>query len=154
MNGVNKVFILGNLGRDPEVKELQSGTKVANLPVATTENYKDRNGERQERTEWHNVDLWNRQAEIAEQYLSKGDTVFIEGTIRTDKWQDQEGNDRYTTKIRGLSMTMLGKRNRDEGGAPGGAPAAASGPEKGQNQPEGGSADLGQEEDDSDDLPF
>lgn len=152
MNGVNKVFILGNLGRDPEIKELQSGSKVANLPVATTENFKDRNGERQERTEWHNVDLWNRQAEIAEQYLSKGDTVFIEGTIRTDKWQDQEGNDRYTTKIRGLSMTMLGKRNRDEGG---GAPAAASpGPEKGQNQPEGGSADLGQEEDDSDDLPF
>ncbi|MFB6257211.1 MAG: single-stranded DNA-binding protein, partial [Flavobacteriales bacterium] len=73
MNGVNKVFILGNLGRDPEVKELQSGSKVANLPVATTETFKDRNGERQERTEWHNVDLWNRQAEIAEQYLSKGD---------------------------------------------------------------------------------
>jgi single-strand DNA-binding protein len=153
MNGVNKVFILGNLGKDPEIKELQSGSKVANLPVATTENFKDRNGERQERTEWHNVDLWNRQAEIAEQYLSKGDTVFIEGTIRTDKWQDQEGNDRYTTKIRGLSMTMLGKRNRDEGGG-GSAPAAASGPEKGQNQPEGGSADLGQGEDDSDDLPF
>lgn len=149
MNGVNKVFILGNLGRDPEVKELQSGTKVANIPVATTENYKDRNGERQERTEWHNVDLWNRQAEVAEQYLSKGDTVFIEGTIRTDKWQDQEGNDRYTTKIRGLSMTMLGKRNRDEGGA-----ASAPQPEKGQNQPEGGSADLDQGGDDSDDLPF
>ena len=149
MNGVNKVFILGNLGRDPEVKELQSGTKVANIPVATTENYKDRNGERQERTEWHNVDLWNRQAEVAQEYLSKGDTVFIEGTIRTDKWQDQEGNDRYTTKIRGLSMTMLGKRNKDESGG-GGAPA----PEKGQNQPEGGSADLDQEGDDSDDLPF
>ncbi len=148
MNGVNKVFILGNLGKDPEVKELQSGSKVANLPVATTENYKDRNGERQERTEWHNVDLWNRQAEIAQEYLSKGDTVFIEGTIRTDKWQDQEGNDRYTTKIRGLSMTMLGKRSRDEAGG------AAPQPEKGKNEPEGGSADLGQEEGDSDDLPF
>lgn len=150
MNGVNKVFILGNLGRDPEVKELQSGSKVANIPVATTETFKDRNGERQERTEWHNVDLWNRQAEIAQEYLSKGDSVFIEGTIRTDKWQDQEGNDRYTTKIRGLSMTMLGKRSGTEGG--GGA--AAPSPEKGQNQPEGGSADLGQEGDDSDDLPF
>lgn len=151
MNGVNKVFILGNLGKDPEVKELQSGGKVANLPVATTENYKDRSGERQERTEWHNVDLWNRQAEVAQEYLSKGDSVFIEGTIRTDKWQDQEGNDRYTTKIRGLSMTMLGKRSGNDGGGGG---AAAPSPEKGQNQPEGGSADLGQEGDDSDDLPF
>lgn len=151
MNGVNKVFILGNLGKDPEVKELQSGGKVANLPVATTENYKDRSGERQERTEWHNVDLWNRQAEVAQEYLSKGDSVFIEGTIRTDKWQDQEGNDRYTTKIRGLSMTMLGKRSGNDGGGGG---AAAPSPEKGQNQPEGGSADLGQEADDSDDLPF
>ncbi len=150
MNGVNKVFILGNLGRDPEVKELQSGTKVANIPVATTETFKDRNGERQERTEWHNVDLWNRQAEIAQEYLSKGDSVFIEGTIRTDKWQDQEGNDRYTTKIRGLSMTMLGKRSGNEGSGGGAAPS----PEKGQNQPEGGNADLGQEGDDSDDLPF
>lgn len=155
MNGVNKVFILGNLGRDPEVKELQSGAKVANLPVATTETYKDRNGERQERTEWHNVDLWNRNAEIAQEYLSKGDTVFIEGTIRTDKWQDQEGNDRYTTKIRGLSMTMLGKRNRD--GAPGAASAPPSGeePAKGANQPEGGNADLsGNNEGEEDDLPF
>lgn len=153
MNGVNKVIILGNLGKDPEVKELQSGTKVANLPVATTETYKDRNGERQERTEWHNVDLWNRQAEVAQEYLSKGDTVFIEGKIQTDKWQDQDGNDRYTTKIRGLSMTMLGKRSRDGGPAAGAAPS--NGPqEKSQNQPEGGNADLSEEGKDDDDLPF
>lgn len=155
MNGVNKVFILGNLGRDPEVKELQSGTKVANIPVATTETYKDRNGERQERTEWHNVDLWNRNAEIAQEYLSKGDSVFIEGTIRTDKWQDQEGNDRYTTKIRGLSMTMLGKRSRE--GAPGAASAPPAGNQapKGENQPEGGNADIsGDNGGEDDDLPF
>ncbi len=148
-------MLLGNLGQDPEVKHLEGGAVVARLNVATTETYKDRNGERQERTEWHKVDLWNRQAEVAEQYLSKGDTVFIEGTIRTDKFQDNEGNDRYMTKIRGLSMSMLGKRNQGGGGQ-----AAPSQEQQAQNtsaapvaqEPSGSGSSSGEEEED--DLPF
>ena len=118
---VNKVIIVGNLGRDPEVRTMQSGDKVANFSVATSERWKDRNsGEMQERTEWHRVVIFGRTAEIAEQYLRKGSKVYIEGQLQTRKWEDnQTGQERYTTEIvirpyRG-EMTMLDSR-RDGGG--------------------------------------
>ncbi len=105
---LNKVFLIGNLGADPDSRYTQDGTCVCNIRLATTERYKDRNGEQQERTEWHRVVLWGRLGEIASQYLRKGSRVFVEGRIETRKWQDREGNDRYTTEIRASEMKMLG----------------------------------------------
>ena len=97
---VNKVILVGNLGRDPEVRNFQNGGKVVNLRIATSENYKDREGNRQERTEWHSVAIFNeRLGEVAEKYLRKGSTVYIEGKLETRKWQDKDGQDRYTTEI-------------------------------------------------------
>ena len=122
---VNKVIIVGNLGRDPEVRSFQNGGKVVNLRIATSETWRDRNsGERKERTEWHSVAIFNENlAKIAEQYLRKGSTVYIEGQLETRKWQDQSGADRYTTEIvlrqyRG-ELTLLG--GRGEGGGGGGS---------------------------------
>ena len=119
MAGVNKVIIVGNLGRDPEVKTMSNGNLVANLSIATSETWKDSTtGERQERTSWHNIAIFNeRLAEIAEQYLRKGSQVYIEGQLETRKWQDQAGNDRYTTEVvlknfKG-ELTMLGGRSDD-----------------------------------------
>ncbi|MCF8256362.1 MAG: single-stranded DNA-binding protein [Flavobacteriales bacterium] len=108
MAGVNKVILVGNLGADPEVKTLESGTKVATIRLATTERYKDRDGNPQERTEWHNVVLWRGLAEITEKYLKKGRQVYIEGSLQTRKWTDQNGADRYTTEIIAREMNMLG----------------------------------------------
>ena len=119
---VNKVIIVGNLGRDPEVRSFQNGGKVVNLRIATSETWRDRNsGERKERTEWHSVAIFNENlAKIAEQYLRKGSTVYIEGQLETRKWQDQSGQDRYTTEIvlrqyRG-DLTLLGGRGDAAGG--------------------------------------
>jgi len=131
MASLNKVMIIGNLGKDPEVRYTTSGQAVASFSVATSEKFKNRNGEMEERTEWHNVVLWGRQAEIAGEYLAKGRTVFIEGRLQTRKWQDKDGRDRYTTEIVGDRMQMLG--GKGEGGGGGGArqggarPAAAEG---------------------------
>ncbi|RMH45472.1 MAG: single-stranded DNA-binding protein [Gammaproteobacteria bacterium] len=105
---LNKVFLIGNLGTNPETRYTQDGTCVCNIRLATTERYKDRNGDQKKRTEWHKVILWGRLGEIAEQYLIKGSRVFIEGRIETRKWQDKDGNDRYTTEIRASEMKMLG----------------------------------------------
>ncbi len=110
MAGVNKVILVGNLGADPEVKYLEGDNTVANLRLATTEAYKNRNGERVEQTEWHDLELWGAQAKIAEQYLKKGSQIYVEGKIKTDSWQDEQGQNRYRTKIRVLSFTMLGTR--------------------------------------------
>ncbi|MFN3723134.1 MAG: single-stranded DNA-binding protein [Paracoccaceae bacterium] len=124
---VNKVIIVGNLGRDPEVRSFANGGKVVNLRIATSENWRDKQtGERKERTEWHSVAIFNEGlAKIAEQYLRKGSTVYIEGQLETRKWQDQSGADRYTTEIvlrqyRG-EMTLLGGRGDSGGGGGGGA---------------------------------
>ncbi len=132
MASLNKVMLIGNLGKDPEVRYTASGQAVASFSVATSEKFKNRNGEMEERTEWHNVVLWGRQAEIAGEYLAKGRTVFIEGRLQTRKWQDKDGRDRYSTEIVGDRMQMLG--GKGEGGAGGGAtrqgvarPAAAEG---------------------------
>jgi single-strand DNA-binding protein len=115
--GVNKVIIIGNLGADPEVRYMPSGGAVTNIRVATSESWKDKQtGETQERTEWHRIVLYNRLAEIAAEYLRKGSKVFIEGSIRTNKWQDQSGQDRYTTEIIASSMQLLDSRGGNAGG--------------------------------------
>ena len=111
MAGVNKVILVGNLGKDPEVKYLDNGVAVANFSLATTETYKNKEGERVSQTEWHNIVLWRGLAEVAEKYLQKGSNVYIEGKIKTRKWEDKEGNTRYTTEILGDNMTMLGKKD-------------------------------------------
>jgi single-strand DNA-binding protein len=110
MSGVNKVILVGNLGANPEMRFTQGGQAVANLRLATTERWTDKNGQKQEATEWHRVVVWGRQAEIVGQYLTKGRQVFIEGSIRTRQWQDQQGQKRYTTEIVARNVQMLGGR--------------------------------------------
>lgn len=170
---VNKVIIVGNLGRDPEVRSFPNGGKVVNLRIATSENWRDRNtGERKERTEWHSVAIFNENlAKIAEQYLRKGSTVYIEGQLETRKWQDQTGADRYTTEIvlrqyRG-ELTLLGGRgdggggmedrggydDYQGGGAPsGGGSSSRSGGGYGGGAPSGGGG--GGRSDMDDEIPF
>jgi single-strand DNA-binding protein len=116
MASVNKVILVGNLGRDPEVRYMPNGDAVANYSIATTETWKDKNGMRQEKTEWHNIVMYRRLAEIAGEYLKKGSSVYIEGRLQTRKWQDKQGNDRYTTEIVADQMQMLGGRNSGGGG--------------------------------------
>jgi single-strand DNA-binding protein len=119
--GVNKVILIGNLGADPETRAMPSGTTVANLRIATSESWRDKQtGEQQERTEWHRVALFGRLAEVAGEYLRKGSQVYIEGSLRTRKWQDKEGKDRYSTEIVGNDLQMLGSRGGGAGGAAGG----------------------------------
>lgn len=156
MAGVNKVILLGNLGADPEVKYLEGDNVVANLRLATTESYKDRNGNRVEQTEWHDLELWGGQAKIAEQYLKKGMQLYVEGKIKSDTWQDQEGNNRKRTKIRVLSFTMLGsKSDNPGGGAPGGYSENKPASNPIANQPKAEAApDISAPSDDDDDLPF
>ena len=115
MAGVNKVILVGNLGADPEVRHLESGSKVANISVATSENYTNRNGERVEQTEWHRVELWDKLADLCEQYLSKGRTVYIEGKIKTNTYQDKDGITRYDKKIRATNMTFIGGKSEEAG---------------------------------------
>jgi len=119
--GINKVILVGNLGADPETRAMPSGVQVTNISVATSESWKDKQtGEQQDRTEWHKVVFFGRLAEIASEYLRKGSQVYVEGNLRTNKWQDRDGNDRYTTEIVAKEMQMMG-------GRPGsGAPAQAS----------------------------
>lgn len=141
MSGVNKVILVGNLGKDPEIRHTEGGVAVANFTVATSETFKDRtSGERKTQTEWHNVVLWRGLAEIAEKYLHKGNQVYIEGKLRTRSWQDKDGNTRYTTEIVGENMTMLGKKEEGESNR---STVAAATPSK---APEA--------QDDDDDLPF
>jgi single-strand DNA-binding protein len=112
MSGVNKVILVGNLGANPEMRFTQGGQSVANLRLATTERWTDKNGQKQEATEWHRVVVWGKQAEIVGQYLTKGRQVYIEGRIRTRQWQDQAGQKRYTTEIVAQNVQMLGKRRQ------------------------------------------
>jgi single-strand DNA-binding protein len=113
MAGVNKVILLGNLGADPEVRTLESGVKTARLRIATTETYKDKNGEKISQTEWHTVNVWRATADVAEKYLKKGSQVYIEGKIKTRTWKDKEGIDKYATEIICDSLTMVGPRMGD-----------------------------------------
>ena len=116
MASLNKVMLIGNLGKDPEVRFTASGQAVASFSLATSETYKDKNGEKVEKTEWHNITLWGKLAEIAGEYLTKGKTVYIEGRLQTRKWQDKSGNDRYTTDIVGDKMQMLSPKGERSGG--------------------------------------
>jgi single-strand DNA-binding protein len=110
MSGVNKAILIGNLGKDPEVKEV-NGTKIAKFSLATSDSYKDRDGNKIERTEWHNIVLWRTQAEFAEKYLRKGLQIYLEGRIRTRNWDDKEGNKKYITEIEGDSVIILTKKS-------------------------------------------
>ena len=114
MAGVNKVILVGNLGKDPEVRYLDNGVAVANFSLATTENYKNKQGERVSQTEWHNIVLWRGLAVVAEKYLKKGSSIYIEGKIKNRKWEDKDGNTRYNTEILGDNMTMLGTKPSTE----------------------------------------
>ena len=156
--GVNKVILVGNLGADPETRSMPSGMTVTNIRIATSESWKDKaSGAQQERTEWHSIALFGRLGEIAAEYLRKGSQVFVEGKLRTRKWQDKTGNDRFTTEIIADNMQMLGGR------AGGGAPATSGGADRGT----GGGAPprddydqssaptpAGGKEDFDDDIPF
>ena len=115
MAGVNKVILVGNLGKDPEIRAMDSGRKVANFPLATTETYKDRDGNRQEQTEWHNIVFWGPVADTIERYLKKGSQIYVEGRIRTRTYQDKDNQTRYITEIMGQNLTMLGGGGRSEG---------------------------------------
>lgn len=152
--GINKVILVGNLGRDPEVRYSPSGQAVANVTLATSESWKDKNtGEKQERTEWHRVVFFGRLAEIAGEYLKKGAQIYIEGRLQTRKWQDKEGNDRYTTEIVANEMQMLGSRsgagqpsenfNQDQP-----YPSDTAGAKSGTKSPAAAGADF------DDDIPF
>jgi single-strand DNA-binding protein len=155
MAGVNKVIIIGNLGRDPEIKYTQSNVPVANFSVATTESWKDKtSGEWQEKTEWHRIVAWRHLAERAEKYLRKGKQVYVEGRIETRKWTGQDGNDRYTTEIIANQMMLLGRRDDNEqGGSYGGGGGK-------QEKAAGGGGfsappmDAPATPDEDDDLPF
>lgn len=115
MSGVNKAIIIGNVGRDPEVRYTQGGDPVANFSVATTEKWKDHDGEPQERTEWHNVVFFGRLAEVVGEYVKKGKQVYVEGKLQTDKYTDKEGVEKYSTKIVGLNLQLLGKKDDGRG---------------------------------------
>jgi len=114
MASVNKVILIGNLGRDPEVRYTQNGTAVANFTLATNEVWNDKSGARQEKTEWHRIVVWGKQAEIAREHLSKGKQVYIEGSIQTRQWDDREGNKRTTTEIKAQRLMMMGRADAGE----------------------------------------
>lgn len=130
MASLNKVMLIGNLGKDPEVRYTPSGQAVASFNLATSEKFKNKSGEWEERTEWHRVTLWARLAEIAGEYLSKGKTVYIEGRLQTRKWQDNSGNERYTTEIVGEKMQMLSPKGESRRSDAASEPAAGGGYEE------------------------
>ncbi len=147
-------MLIGRLGQDPEVRYTQSNTAVATLSVATSERYKDGNGEYQEKTEWHRVVAWGRLAEICQQYLHKGSLVYIEGPLQTRQWEDNQGQKRYTTEVKALQMTMLDSKGSGGGNQGGGAPAQG-GNKNAQEKPMSSNVELGSNFDDmDDDLPF
>ncbi len=131
--GVNKVILIGNLGKDPEIQKFDNGVKKASFSLATTEVFKNKEGDRTPHTEWHNIILWRGLAEVAESYLKKGNTIYLEGKIRRRDWEDKDGQKRYTYEIMGDSMTMLGSGRKDQ---PGGEAPAGAGAAKEENGPE------------------
>lgn len=156
--GINKVILVGNLGNDPEVRYANNGSAIANISVATTDSWKDKNtGEQQEKTEWHRVVMFNRLGEIAGEYLKKGSQVYIEGRLQTRKWQDQSGQDRYTTEIVANEMQMLGGRGGGSGAQGGGYQAPSQGQSQAQSAPQQAAQPASQpapSNDFDDDIPF
>jgi len=154
MASLNKVMLLGNLGKDPEVRYTASGTAVASFSIATSERFKSKSGEWEDRTEWHNVTLWGRLAEIAGEYLAKGKTIFVEGRLQTRKWQDRDGKDRYTTEVVADKMQMIGG-NRNSDSTPGGNSSAAAGGSGGAGGYAGNGNEVGEPPfNPDDDIPF
>jgi single-strand DNA-binding protein len=152
MASVNKVIVVGNLGADPETRFLPSGEAVTNIRVATTDKWKDKaSGEMKEATEWHRISFFGRLAEIAGEYLKKGSQVYVEGSLRTRKWQDKDGQDRYSTEIRADTMQMLGRR--EGGGEPRGEPAERSAPKAAEAKAPA-KKPAGKFDDMEDDIPF
>lgn len=154
MAGVNKVILVGNLGQDPEVKHLEGDKVVANVSLATTESYKDRSGNRVDNTEWHDLELWDGLAKIAESYLKKGSKVYVEGKIKTDSWQDEQGNNRKKVKIRVLNMTMLDSRPDNQNNAEGNSNSNYANKNTSTNPPSMPAPMVSEGPGDSDDLPF
>ena len=154
MAGVNKVILIGNLGSDPEVRHLSSGSVVANFNIATSESYNNKNGERVTQTEWHRIELWDGLAKVAEQYLKKGQTVYVEGKLKTENWQDNDGNNRTTTRIRGLNMTMLGGRGSDQASGGSGGQQQQPAPQASNETKPVSNAPVPQADEEVDDLPF
>ena len=158
--GINKVILVGNLGADPETRAMPSGMTVANIRIATSESWRDKqSGEQQERTEWHRVALFGRLGEIAAEYLKKGSQVYIEGSLRTRKWQDKQGNERYSTEIVASDMQMLGGRGTGTMGASAGGQASGGAGAGGRGEPfpeySGSGASSGHEREEfDDDIPF
>jgi single-strand DNA-binding protein len=156
MASVNKVILVGRLGKDPEIRSTPQGTSVARFTIATDEKFTDRNGEKQERTEWHNIVAWSRLAEICGQYLKKGKLVYIEGSIRTDSWDDKEtGVKKYRTEVIANTMQMLDRRGEDEGGGSysGGGYNKSNASSSRGSKPTGGSGGPEMIEDDEE-VPF
>jgi single-strand DNA-binding protein len=152
--GVNKVILVGNLGADPETRSMPSGMTVTNIRIATSESWKDKaSGAQQERTEWHSIALFGRLGEIAAEYLRKGSQVFVEGKLRTRKWQDKQGNDRFTTEIIADNMQMLGGRGGG-GGGPGGPERGPAGGAPPRDDYDQSPAPTGGKEEFDDDIPF
>jgi single-strand DNA-binding protein len=162
MASVNKVILVGNLGRDPEMRYMPSGDALASFSIATTDNWKDKNGQKQERTEWHRISMFGKQAEIAGEYLKKGSSVYIEGRLQTRKWQDKEGNERQTTEVVADRMQMLGGRSGgntyevmeddfNQDAPPARQPAATSAPRQAPAQKPAGGSGF---DDFEDDIPF
>lgn len=153
MAGVNKVIIVGNLGDNPEVRYSQQGKAIANISVATSETWKDQSGQRQERTEWHRIVLFRRLAEIAGEYLTKGSKVYIEGKLQTRKWQDQQGQDRYTTEVVADQMQMLDSLKQNNNAPNQGAHSSQSAPQRKPAKSGAGSPPPSNDFDDQD-IPF
>jgi single-strand DNA-binding protein len=166
MASVNKVILVGNLGRDPETRYMPDGGAITNISIATTSTWKDKSGEKQEATEWHRISFFGKLAEIAGEYLKKGSQVYVEGKLRTRKWQDKDGQDKYTTEVIADAMQMLGSRQgmggegggsggdyarSSGGGAPASAGSAAGSSSKPAGQAKGGAAKF---DDMDDDIPF
>jgi single-strand DNA-binding protein len=148
MASVNKVILVGRLGKDPELKYTQGGTPVANFSLATDETWTDQSGEKQQRTEWHNIVAWKKLAEICGQYVKKGQQIYIEGKIQTRKWEDKDGNSRYTTEVVASNLVLLGKK---EGGGneETDQKARKTAPKKGAPKKEEGDQEIT-----DDDIPF
>jgi single-strand DNA-binding protein len=156
MASLNKVILIGNLGKDPETRYMPNGEAVTNITVATTETWKDKAGEKQEKTEWHRITFYRRLAEIAGEYLKKGSQIYVEGRLETRKWQDKEGKDRYTTEVIASEMKMLGSR---PGMGSGDASERDGPPSQGSSKPSGGSSSAAKGsaakfDDFEDDIPF
>jgi len=146
---INRVTLVGRLGRDPEMRQTGTGNPVVNFSVATNESWKDKNGEQQERTEWHKVIAWGRLAEICNEYLTKGKQVYIEGRLQTNEWEDKDGNKRYTTEVVANEMKMLGTRSEEGYTSP--SEQASSHTSPSEQASKGGEMDSGLTEDD---IPF